>query len=243
MGIGIVATGLALPALLARDRGWTWACLALALPALIAAVGIAIQIRVPPARAAVDASTSRWLTRSFIRLAGAYFLFGVGHVAMATFLVAYLQVERHFTDRFAGLAWAFVGFGAAPGPLVWGRVADRLGYRPTLAGAYAVLVLALLSPIAVDDRVLVVIGAAVFGATISGITVVSLLSARALAGGQRAPRAIGAMTVCFSVGQAIGPAVAGRVAETTGSLATPFLISAILVAIGGALVIPPFRAG
>ena len=66
----------------------------------------------------------------------------------------------------------------------------------------------------------VVLGGALLGETFMGITALGLGAARQIAGSQQ-NRAIGWMTASFGIGQLLGPAVAGRLAELTGGSLYP----------------------
>ncbi|EQD64885.1 major facilitator transporter, partial [mine drainage metagenome] len=93
-GAGIVASGLAIPALLASTPaadGWRWGWLLLAGLAALA-LGIAAPAawasREPPLPAAAD---KRWPARRLAALLVCYGLFGAGYIAYMTFIVAFLK--------------------------------------------------------------------------------------------------------------------------------------------------------
>jgi MFS family permease len=65
-------------------------------------------------------------------------------------------------------------------------------------------------------------------------------------GAQLAPAALGLMTVVFGVGQAIGPILAGRIADSAHSFAPAFLMAgavALLLGAGGSFLLRPRPQG
>jgi MFS family permease len=83
-------------------------------------------------------------------------------------------------------------------------------------------------------QVAVVTGGALLGGTFVGIVALGVGAARRAAGINQ-DRAVGWMTASFGLGQLLGPAVAGRLAQMTGSFAAPSLVAALLLLLGIAL--------
>jgi predicted MFS family arabinose efflux permease len=76
--------------------------------------------------------------------------------------------------------------------------------------------------------------AALFGGTFLGCTALALAAARQAAGGD--PRRIlGVMTIAMSVGQLVGPPLAGLLRERTGSYLAPSLAAAAALVAAAAL--------
>ncbi|MGZ0246958.1 MAG: YbfB/YjiJ family MFS transporter, partial [Alphaproteobacteria bacterium] len=89
----------------------------------------------------------------------------------------------------------------------------------------------------VPDPAAVLVAAVMVGGTFVGITAVGLFVATDLARGSGADprRMIALMTGIFGIGQMIGPAFAGYVAEITGTFTAPSLIAAGALVIGAGL--------
>jgi MFS family permease len=74
-----------------------------------------------------------------------------------------------------------------------------------------------------------------FGGTFLGIVTLVMTEGNRRAG-HDGRRTAAILTVCFSVGQVIGPPLAGRMADLRGGFALPLLLAALSVTIGGILV-------
>jgi MFS family permease len=79
-----------------------------------------------------------------------------------------------------------------------------------------------------------VLGGALLGGTFMGITALGLVAGRQRAGAHQ-DQVIGWMTASFGLGQLLGPAVAGRIAEMTNGFQWPSAVAAALLVVGIAL--------
>ena len=236
VGIGVVLSGLLVPAALAvaGDAGWRAGWLLLGVVGVLA-VGPALLAvrRVPP----VAGTTGAGLPRADLaRLAPTfawYVLFGAGYVSYMTFVIALLRDQGLGT---AGVATFFVVLGLASAVAtltVWGRVIGRLpgGRGPALV---SVLVLVGVLPVLLLPAGLpaALVSAAVFGSSfMAGPTAATVLARRALpADGWTAGIAL--LTVAFSVGQAVGPLISGALSDSGGVAVGLWLSVALLAAAG-----------
>jgi predicted MFS family arabinose efflux permease len=185
----------------------------------------------PPAPRVADAPARA--SAPLVRLITAYGLFGFGYVVTATFIVAIVRPLEHATV-FEPLTWIVVGLLAAPSIFVWQRVAQRFGIYATLRLAFGLEAAGVLLAGFGAGPVAVVLGGALLGGTFMGITALGLVAGRQRAGAHQ-DRVIGWMTASFGLGQFLGPAVAGRIAEATGGFAWPSVFAAALLAVGIAL--------
>ena len=131
VGIGIAVSA----ALVATLSDWRGMWLASAGLAVLAAVAVAMIV---PADAAPSPTAGRAprtkLSSAFIMLAVAYFLFGIGYIITATFLIDIVRGSpaiRHLEPY----AWVLVGIGAAPSVVLWGALGRRIGILPAFAVA------------------------------------------------------------------------------------------------------------
>lgn len=240
VGGGIVASVAVIE--LARLAGFSisgqWGALGIASIALFAGawtiIGALPNRRKLEGKVTLHASKGQapanWLLKKLI---AAYGLFGFGYIVTATFIVA--MARRLDNAAFVEpLTWIVVGLVAAPSVLLWQRAAQRLGMFPALRLAYGLEAAGVLLAGFASGPAAVLIGGALLGGTFMGITALGLSAGR-LAAGSDHDRAIGWMTASFGLGQLLGPAVAGRLAEATQGFEAPSMLAALLLIIGMAM--------
>ncbi|MET7403067.1 YbfB/YjiJ family MFS transporter [Dactylosporangium sp. NPDC005572] len=205
-GAGTAVAGGVLPALLdGHPSRWTlgWWLLTLA---AVAALAVSW-----PSAAVPDGPDDPRPGSGRPPLAIAYLLFGAGYIGYVTFLSAYLDAHRAGV-AVTSAAWVTIGLSAVAAPLCWHRpIATWPGTRALrclLALVAVAAALPLLSPAAV------VASALLFGGTFMMVPA----AVTALAGGARR---LAALTVVFAAGQAVGPWLAGALADRAGPAAIP----------------------
>lgn len=167
-----------------------------------------------------------------IYLLGAlYFLFGSTYVIYATFIVTTLVRERGFTEAVAGNFWAWVGVLSLFSGPVFGTLSDRLGRKAGLAIVFSFQMLAYtLVATGLPDAFLYV-SIFCFGIVAWSIPSIMIAAVSDYVGAEKAVTAFGLITFIFGFGQIIGPAVAGMLAERTGSFSGSFAMAAVLAAL------------
>lgn len=237
-GVGVgIAVSAATVALL-RD----WQAMWLASAALATVAGLAVAAIVPPearpAATAARAGRDR-PTAGFLVLAVAYFLFGLGYVITATFLIDIVRGTPAIRPL-EPYAWVLVGLGAAPSVLLWTAIGRRIGLLQAFAAACVVEALGVLASVLWLTTAGVVLAALCLGGTFMGLTALGLVAAREAGDGDPRGR-IALMTAAFGLGQIIGPVVAGVVYDATGSLVGPSIAAAAGLAIAAALALSAAR--
>jgi predicted MFS family arabinose efflux permease/nucleotide-binding universal stress UspA family protein len=237
VGLGIVASGIVVPWVLARwgsgawDLGWIlmgFIAVALVVPATWAVH------RVPPRPPGhVDSRGVR--LRPLTPLFAWYVLFGAGYVSYMTFVIAHLH-EQSFGDGEVALYFVILGASSVTATLlVWGRVVGRLsrGQGPALI---SVIVLLGVLPVLLGEGFgFAVLSAVVFGSSfMAGPTAATVLARRMLPPSGWTT-GIAMLTVAFSVGQAIGPLLAGALADTEGGIELGLWLSTALLAVAAAV--------
>jgi len=265
--IGLVVTGLLVPAILRRfgPGGWRQAWFVFAAFAFLVAVLSLIVLRNSPADkgcvpvggavggasgsslggAAVSPSggiagrprldwSLLYKSGQIWHLAGIYVLFGFSYVIYATFFVDYLTSEAGFTIGRAGSLWSAVGMLSVASGFIWGSVSDRLGRKYGLAlvfllqgASYALFGLWRSIPG-------FYLSALFFALTAWSVPAIMAASAGDLLGTKMAAAAFGFISLLLSVGQALGPFVAGRIAALTGSYSYSFAAAAVAALLGAA---------
>jgi predicted MFS family arabinose efflux permease len=165
----------------------------------------------------------------------AYTLGGFGYVASATFFVN-IASDVPALARLGPLVWVSVGLAAAPSCFVWLRAAEKAGRLPILMLLYALQAGAVAVPLVGAGALSVAIGGLLYGATFLAAMSLAVSCTAEMAGSDRA-KLMGVMTAWFGAGQAISPAVAGLLAERTGSFGLAIGLSAVALAAAAVLVL------
>jgi MFS family permease len=249
-GYAIMLTGVLIPVINSAygADGWRVGWFVLAAMVTVVAALAAVFLRnypadvgLSPAGRVVDqashhapASTASQ-RRATWHLGAVYFMFGFSYVIYVTFIVTTLVEDRGFRESSAGWFWfAFGFFSIFSGP-VFGWLSDRVGRRVGLASVFAfhTVAFALLSvPVPTPFLYLSVV---LFGLSAWSIPGIMGAAVGDFMGPHQAVRTLGILTVFFGVGQAAGPALAGVLADRSGSFASSYLVAAVFAACGGAL--------
>lgn len=263
-GGAIVVSGFLIPAINASQgpEGWRLSWLVIGAIVLLAAlldwavlrnhpselglepvVGGALPAPVAePAPCATAPVVSR--RRTLTHLGALYAAFGFTYVIYATFIVTTLVQERGFPESTAGWFWSAIGLlSLASGP-VFGGLSDRIGRGKGMvivfsfqASAYLLVALPLPEPFLYLSILL-------FGLALWAIPSIMAAAVGDYLGPEQAASAFGTITVAFALGQIVGPALAGRMADGLGSFAGAFAMAAVIAAaaiVGAALLPSPKR--
>lgn len=182
IGVGIVLSGLLVPALGADNLRYAWLLLA-------ALVGIALLFAWPrfgttgaagagplPAAAGIDGAHLRQtlLPRGpLLALLCAYVLDAVGYLPHTVFWVEYLVHDLGKPLAVGGAFWAVFGAGAVVGPLLSGMAADRFGFRRTLVACFSCKAAAVALPLLSTSMPALFISSFVVGALTPGMVAVA----------------------------------------------------------------------
>jgi len=232
VGIGIALSSL----VILLPVGWDAMWLVSGAATLIGAVVVAAIMPAPedllPQASATQATVQR--QGGLPRLVVAYGLFGFGYVITATFIVAIVRGEPAL-KAFEPMAWLVVGLAGAPSVWLWMTISGRTGMMRGYALACAVeaagVLLSLWTGIAG-----ILLSAILLGGTFMAITALGLEAARRRAG-SNPRRVVGLMTVAFSIGQIVGPTVAGYARDMTGSFTTATVAAAAALLIAALLTV------
>ena len=248
IGAGTLISGLVVPPILTSfaQNGWRFSWYILG-GAVLVISGIVYgfvrsrpdQIGLRPvgaekAGAAPDASTDtkkvssiQWTgvirMGSMWYLGAVYFFYGLSYIIYMVFFAAYLIKEMGFTQEAAGGLWALVGGLSIFCGVIWGGISDRLGRSKGAALAYLVLGLSYIIYALVKVKFGIYLSAVMFGLTAWSIPTIMAAAAGDFVGPRLAPAGLGFITLFFGIGQALGPALGGYLADTTQSFTMPFL--------------------
>lgn len=235
-GVGIVASALAVPPLvaLARPHAWQLAWWLLGVLSLAATLFTAWGTR------ALDGAPVVPGAREHARLAplafglAGYLMFGLGYIGYMTFVVTLLREQGLGGAQITGF-YALLGAGVVASSWLWAGLLQRhRGGRPmTLLNALLAVATAL--PVLSSHPVAVFASGALFGSVFLSVVASTTALVRHNLPPTAWPGGIAAFTIVFAAGQIVGPSVVGWVADGPGGLARGFVCSAAVLALGAAL--------
>jgi MFS family permease len=138
----------------------------------------------------------------------------------------------------AGALWMQVGMVSIVSGFLWGSVSDRWGRRAALLWVFGLQGMAFLLFGLSRQWWGVYLSAALFALTAWSVPALMAALCGDLFGARLAPAALGLITMVFGLGQALGPYLAGVIADAMRSFAAAFLVAgatALLVGAGGSL--------
>jgi MFS family permease len=242
-GFAIIGSGKLIPYvnMVVGAEGWrtNWKIIGLCV-AVVAVVALAFLRNAPasgmarpalrasaaPAPSPTDAPRSRaiWL------LGVLYAIFGFTYAIYVTFIVTMLVREKGISEAVAGQFWSWVGLLSLLSGPVFGTLSDRLGRRRGLVSVFAVQTLAYALAAADLPVFFLYLSIGAFGVAAWSVPTIMIAAVSDCVGAERALGAFGAITFFFGVGQVTGPAMAGALAQRTGSFSSSFFLAAALAA-------------
>lgn len=184
-------------------------------------------------------------SRTLWHLAAIYFAFGISYIIYSTFFIRYLVKEAGLVAHDAGLIWFKVGLVSGISSLIWGGVSDRWGRRLALMGVFALQGVSFLVFGLNRELPMIYLSAGLFALTAWSIPALMAALAGDVFGARLAPAALGLVTIIFGAGQALGPYLAGRIADGAHSFGPAFIAAgmiALVIGMVGAFLLPPRMA-
>lgn len=161
-----------------------------------------------------------------------YFFYGFSYIIYMVFFAAYLVQEMNFSPEAAGGLWALVGGLSIFCGVIWGGISDKLGRSKGAALAYLTLAISYIIYALVKAPIGFYLSAVIFGLTAWGIPTIMAAAAGDFVGPRLAPAGLGFITLFFGIGQAVGPALGGYLADATRSFTVPFLVAGGISLVG-----------
>ncbi len=247
IGLGMFLSGVIVPFILksyATD-GWRYSWFILGGLVLVVAVIVLIFIRNQPGdkgllpvgqikkeeapkAAPAKVSSLDWgkvyKMKALWYLGVVYFFYGMSYIIYVTFFAAYLVKEMGHTQAWAGGLWAMAGGLSIFCGVLWGSVSDRIGRGRGAALAYLVLGLSYIIYALVKIEAGFYLSAILFGLTAWSIPTIMAAAAGDFVGPRLAPAGLGFITLFFGIGQSIGPALGGYLADVS-SFTLSFLVA------------------
>jgi MFS family permease len=169
--------------------------------------------------------------KTLVYLGCIYLCFGATYSVYVTFIVTALVNDHGFGEGAAGSFWAVVGgLSMISGPL-FGGLSDRIGRRRGMMMAYGLFTLAYTLAAAPLPKVFLYASIVLFGLIVWSIPTIMSAAVGDYMGPSQAVKALGFITLFFGAGQIAGPAMAGFLADLTGSFSVGFWLCACLTAL------------
>ena len=234
-GVGMAASGMLLPPVLASHWGWQGGWLALGgLSLLVVALAWPAAARTPSAPPAAAAAANESL-RHLWPILFAYLAYGAGYFALMTFVIVYLHGAGYGPARIDDF-WITAGLAVSASGLLWVPLLARLRGGWGVALTTSQLIAGGLVLLLMHGDAALTLAAVLLGGSLMASALAHLDFARDLVAPAAWTRVIAAMTVMFSLGQALGPALCGWVADHVGLRSGMFAaIGLLLVCIAAAL--------
>jgi len=250
-GLGIVVSALIVPPVVGMggSGSWRWGWVALGVAGVATLAGaVPAALAAPEPTAAPGGGLWGSPLRRLAPTIVAYGLFGAGYIAYVTFIVAFVRTEG-LTPRSVSAFWATLGAAAVVAAFAWGPALGRLQGGRAPAAVLAVTAVGAALPLIFGGVVGDFTSAALFGGSfLAVVTAVTNLARRSLTPSQVGP-AIAVMTIAFSIGQSLGPILAGVLSDGRGGiragldLAVALLGAALIVALTQPTVSPHAEEG
>jgi MFS family permease len=249
-GSAIVFAGLLIPWLnqLYGQQGWrvSWQLLA----GIVLLIGLLIGLLVrnapepmglepigrkqPLGTAELEAAEPSHPGRILLFLGLLYLAFGATYMVYGTFIVTSMVEEFGFSEATAGQFWSWVGFFSLFSGVVFGGLSDRVGRRLGLMLVFCVQTLAYLLAGSGLGTLPLMASVVLYGISAFAIPAIMAAAVGDYMGIAKAASAFSLITFFFAGGQTLGPALAGILAESSGSFAPAFLLSALVTGIAAA---------
>ncbi|MGB3224839.1 MAG: MFS transporter [Desulforhopalus sp.] len=243
-GLGILVTGKAVPILNKLAAGWrmSWivlGCLAGGISLLCYVLFRNKPLEIEERSSSKTPLTAKEQSKSssgkqtahknvFFHCGAIYFLFGCTYVIYVTFFVTALVEERGLSEQAAGNLWSWVGLlSLVSGPL-FGYLSDVYGRKIILAVVFFIQTTAYLLAVTQFPMFSVYVSLACFGLVVWSVPTIMAALIGDHASPERTAALFGFVTFLFGIGQIIGPAIAGFLAEQRGTFSAGFLLAAIL---------------
>lgn len=238
-GLGMLFCGIALPSMIA-DGGhvvWPAAWVLIGVASGVAAIpAVFCALKAPPdtKKRRQDAAAPPLPVAAMAPALAAYFMFGLGYTIYITFLIAWMRAGGAGWSL-VSTTWAVMGVMVMASPFLWRGVLARSegggAIALTLFASGAGVAVALLfgAPFGV------IASAALFGASFFMVPTSTTTFGRKNLPEVQWGASLSLFTVLFSLGQIIGPVGAGALADMLGGVEEGLIVSAAILAIGGAI--------
>lgn len=178
------------------------------------------------------------LTWPVICLIGGQTMFSLGLVPHTIYWVDYIVRGLEHDIRVGGLHWVLFGLGAVSGTYLWGRLADRLGFRAGLVLVFSALAAGIALPVLAPAMGALVFSSLVVGAQ-PGFSAIISGRTHQIVGAEHMPQVWRWMALTSGVLQAIGGYAYVALFDATADYTPVFLLGAAAMAMGAIISLIP----
>jgi sugar phosphate permease len=161
-----------------------------------------------------------------------YIAFGLSYIVYMTFFTKYLIAEGGYSKEAAGNLFMIMGWFSLISGLIWGMLSDAIGRKRALILVYLIHAVAFGLFGLWRTPTGFTLSAIIFGLAAWSVPAIMSATCGDLLGPRLAPAALGFITMFFGLGQAIGPSVAGAIADARGSFSLAFVLAAVVALVG-----------
>ena len=238
-GLGILLTGLATSAMVSHhwkaSYGWlSYALLAMLLTAFVwrTFAGPAVSLT-PAAAVSPQALPPAQIVRQTRGLTIAYALAGFGYIITATFLPVIAR-QALPGSSWPDLFWPLFGICVSLGAWLATHLPVHWDNRLLLAACYLLQAAGILIGVASPSVFGFALGSILLGLPFTAITLFAMRDARRLRGDQ-ARSLMGLLTATYGIGQIVGPPLATRLVQGSGSFTSSLCVAAFTLVAGAGL--------
>ena len=163
-----------------------------------------------------------------------YLLYGFAFLIFQTFFQKRLTADLDYTSKAAGYLFLLIGVGGFLGAPLWGSVSDRIGRGRALALMFLIMAVAAALFAWWPAMPGLIISAFILGLAGMGLPGVVGAGCGDQFGPVLASAALGLVTIFTGVGMVLGPYLAGRLADTSGSLTYSYTLACGVFVVGAA---------
>lgn len=162
-----------------------------------------------------------------------YVAFGFSYIIYLTFFIKRLVADVGYSGTQAGDLFMTMGWASLCCGLLWGSFSDKFGRKKTLVILFLIHTLAFSLFAAGNTPFYFLVSAIFFGLSAWSVPAIMAAICGDLLAPGLAPIALGFITLFFGVGQAVGPVIAGAMADSCGSFASALWMAAAVAFMGG----------
>jgi MFS family permease len=262
---GLIVAGPVVPRILQAygDDGWRVCWYIFGGVTLVLAIAAFLLLRDRPGHASLSSPTDRpapgartgltaglnwgrvYRSPAVWHLGAVYLAYGFSYIIFMTFFAKRLITDGGLSKQYAGSLFMLVGWLSLFCGVIWGAFSDRFGRKPALVTVYTIQALSFALFAVSVSRATFIASAVLFGITAWSTPAIMAATCGDALGPRLAPAALGLITLFFGIGQAVGPTVAGIMADAASSFAPAFWLATGVAALGavGAATLRPASTG